>query len=162
CSCAGVRSMCRSRRHMSRIPAHRRDRAHRRAAVGARCQTRRMQLARVIETSAAVAATRSRTAKTALLAETLREASGQGEARLTEGVADYLAGGLPQRTVGVGYRGLSELPDPAPAASLGVVEVDAALEALRRMAGSGSAAARASAVGTLFARATQAEQRWLV
>ncbi|WP_131103216.1 ATP-dependent DNA ligase [Ornithinimicrobium sufpigmenti] len=121
-----------------------------------------MQLARVIETSAAVAATRSRTAKTALLAQALREAADASSARLVEVVADYLAGTLPQRTVGVGWRGLSTLPDPAPESTMAVLEVDAALEDLRALSGTGSAAARAAAVDTLFARATEPEQRWLV
>lgn len=127
-----------------------------------------MQLARVIETSAAVAATRARTAKTQLLAQTLREAHGQGvqgdegEGRLVEVVADYLAGVLPQRTVGVGWRGLRSLPDPAPSSTLTVEEVDAALTALRGIAGAGSATTRGAAVRELFARATEAEQRWLV
>ena len=171
-----------------------------------------MQLARVIETSAAVAGTRSRTEKTALLAQTLREAGelvagdepgglmagngsgallagngsggraagegfeglvagdgseglvagGEAPERLVEVVADYLAGTLPQRTVGVGWRGLRSLPDPAPEPSLGVLEVDAALEELRAMAGAGSATTRAAAVEELFARATAEEQRWLV
>ena len=128
--------------------------------------SRGMQLARVIETSAAVAATRSRTAKTGFLAHALREASAGpvahgGSDRLVEVVADYLAGTLPQRTVGVGWRGLRTLPDPAPRSTLEVLEVDAALERLRAMAGSGSAAARAAGVEDLFARATEQEQRWL-
>src|SRR5690606_4246895 len=46
----------------------------RRAAVGSRCHTRGMLFARIAETSAAVAATRSRLEKRALLAATLREA----------------------------------------------------------------------------------------
>jgi DNA ligase-1 len=50
-----------------------------------------MQLARVIETSAAVAATRSRTAKVAALADTLRASTQSGP---VEVVADYLAGTL--------------------------------------------------------------------
>ncbi|SOC58156.1 ATP-dependent DNA ligase [Ornithinimicrobium cerasi] len=122
-----------------------------------------MQLARVIETSAAVAATRARTAKVALLAATLREAAGYADpARLVEVVADYLAGTLPQRTVGVGWRGLRALPDPAEEPSLGVLEVDDALTRLRSVAGAGSAAVRAGAVRELFGRATAEEQRWLV
>ncbi|MBO1029772.1 ATP-dependent DNA ligase [Tessaracoccus sp. SD287] len=121
-----------------------------------------MQLARVIQTSAAVAATRSRTEKTALLAQTLREAADAEQARLVEVVADYLAGVLPQRTVGVGWRGLQHLPAPAPNSTLRVLEVDAALDALRAVGGSGSTATRATAVGELFARATDDEQRWLV
>lgn len=125
-----------------------------------------MQLARVIETSAAVAATRSRTAKTALLAQTLREAATDDKttdrARLVEVVADYLAGTLPQRTVGVGWRGLQDLPDPAATPTLGVLELDAGLEALRTLTGAGSAGSRAAAVRSLFDRATAQEQRWLV
>jgi DNA ligase-1 len=123
-----------------------------------------MQLARVIETSAAVSATRSRSAKTGLLAQTLREAGAGGsrEARLVEVVADYLAGTLPQRTVGVGWRGLRTLPTPAQESSLTVLEVDTALERLRAVGGAGSGAARAAAVEQLFSRATAEEQRWLV
>ena len=121
-----------------------------------------MRLAQVIETSAAVAATRSRTAKTALLADTLRLAAGSGDPRLVAVVADHLAGTLPQRTVGVGWRGLRSLPPPAPEPTLGVLEVDDALTALRALAGQGSAASRGSAVQELFGRATEQEQRWLV
>ena len=125
-----------------------------------------MPLARVIETSTAVSATRARTAKVALLAGTLREAARAGadgeRHRLVAVVADYLAGTLPQRTVGVGWRGLQRLPEPAGETSLDVLEVDAALEALRSHAGAGSVATRTAAVRELFGRATEAEQRWLV
>ena len=117
-----------------------------------------MQLARVIETSEAVAATRSRTAKTAALARTLREAHGTG---LEEVVADYLAGVLPQRRVGVSWRGLRSLPDPAPTSTLLVAEVDEALTTMAGMGGTGSAAERAEAVRSLFSRATATEQAWL-
>ncbi|MFX0537085.1 ATP-dependent DNA ligase [Ornithinimicrobium sp. Y1847] len=136
-----------------------------------------MQLARVIATSAAVAATRSRTAKTELLAATLRVAAAEGAAalaqeqdgragdqggRLVEVVADYLAGVVPQRTVGVGWRGLRELPAPAAEPSLSVLAVDEALTELRALSGAGSASARAGAVADLLAQATAPEQRWLV
>ncbi|MFK5633411.1 MULTISPECIES: ATP-dependent DNA ligase [unclassified Ornithinimicrobium] len=132
-----------------------------------------MPLARVIETSTAVSATRARTTKVTLLAATLREAAEaaaaaagpadrSARARLVAVVADYLAGTLPQRTVGVGWRGLQQLPDAAPQSSLDVLEVDAALEALRAHAGAGSVATRSTAVRELFGRATDAEQRWLV
>ncbi|GGK55979.1 ATP-dependent DNA ligase [Ornithinimicrobium pekingense] len=128
-----------------------------------------MRLTRVIETSAAVAATRARNAKTALLASTLREAaqpdegvSTDGRARLVAVVADYLAGTLPQRTVGVSWRGLRDLPPAADLPRLGVLEVDDALSRLRGLTGAGSLATRAAAVRDLFARATSDEQRWLV
>jgi DNA ligase-1 len=117
-----------------------------------------MQLAQVIETSTVVSGTRSRTAKVAALAQALREASGE-EVGV---VADYLAGRLPQRTVGVGWRGLQSLPDPASAPTLSVAEVDEALTRLAAIAGSGSGSARAAAVSELFGRATEAEQQWLV
>ena len=121
-----------------------------------------MQLAEVIATSAAVAGTRARTEKVALLAQTLRAATRYADSRLVEIVADYLAGSLPQRTVGVSRRGLRDLPEAAPEPSLGVLEVDDALSALRGMSGTGSVAARRSVVEDIFARATAQEQRWLV
>lgn len=117
-----------------------------------------MQLAQVIETSTAVAATSSRTAKVAALAQALREAATED----VEVVTDYLSGRLPQRTVGVGWRGLRELPEPAQEASLSVRQVDAALTAIGGLSGSGSVAARGAAVAQLFAQATAAEQQWLV
>ncbi|MGO0575733.1 ATP-dependent DNA ligase [Ornithinimicrobium panacihumi] len=121
-----------------------------------------MRLATIMETSAAVSATRSRTDKTALLADTLRLAGAEGEDRLIEIVADYLAGTLPQRTVGVSWRGLRSLPDPATQPTLTVLEVDEALTRLRSLSGQGSAGARGAAVRDLFSRATEQEQRWLV
>ncbi|AXH96836.1 ATP-dependent DNA ligase [Ornithinimicrobium avium] len=123
-----------------------------------------MPLARVIETSARVAATRSRTAKVELLAATLGEAARVAEqpARHAAVVADYLAGTLPQRTVGVGWRGLRDLPAPADRPCLEVLDVDDALSALGRLSGSGSLAVRGRMVGELFGAATAQEQRWLV
>ncbi|WP_066639048.1 ATP-dependent DNA ligase [Serinicoccus hydrothermalis] len=121
-----------------------------------------MQLAQVTETSAAVAGTRSRTAKTGLLAEALELAARGGDDREVEVVADYLAGTLPQRTVGVGWRSLRERPGPAGEATLSVLEVDAALSELKALSGAGSTAARARALSDLLGRATAQEQDWLV
>ncbi len=118
-----------------------------------------MPLARVIETSTTVAATRSRTAKVGMIAQTLREAA--SDPRQVEVVADYLAGVLPQRRVGVSWRSLRSLPEPAGAASLSVTEVDEAMERLRAISGSGSAAQRRAVVVELFERADAAEQQWL-
>lgn len=117
-----------------------------------------MQLARVIETSAAVAGTRSRTAKVAALAGALRETPADEVAVVT----DYLAGRLPQRTVGVGWRRLQTLPEPATDSTLSARDVDTALAALQRLAGTGSVATRGAAVAELFSRATRDEQHWLV
>ncbi len=116
-----------------------------------------MLLADLVQTSSAVSATRSRTAKTTLVAEALATADDDE----LEIVAAYLAGAPRQRRLGVGWRGLSELPPPADEPSLGVSEVDAELEAISRIGGAGSKAKRADAVAALFGRATEEEQRFL-
>jgi len=123
-----------------------------------------MLLGRVIDTSAAVSGTRSRTAKVVSLAEALVEAASAPDtpARTVEVVTDYLAGTVPQRRLGVSWRGLRDLPAPAPEPSLTVEDTDAALSALAALAGDGVAARRRAAVEGLFARATSGEQRWLV
>jgi DNA ligase-1 len=114
-------------------------------------------LAELVATSAAVAATRSRLAKVAALAECLRDA-GPGEAALA---TSYLSGELRQRRTGVGWAALRDLPAPAAAPGLRLREVDAAFARIEALAGPGSAAARREAVATLFARATAEEQRFL-
>ncbi len=116
-----------------------------------------MLLARVVEVSAAVAATGSRLAKRDLIASLLREAEGDE----IDIAATYLSGTLRQRRTGVGWRGLAETPDPADDPSVELTEVDAALERLGELSGSGSAGARRAAVADLFARLTAAEQGYL-
>jgi DNA ligase-1 len=116
-----------------------------------------MLLSDLVETSRAVAATRSRTAKTEAIAAALRQAAPDETAT----VAAYLSGVLPQRRLGVGWRGLSSLPDPADTPRLEVTEVDAALDALSAMSGTGSAGARTAAVAALFAQLTEPEQDFL-
>jgi DNA ligase-1 len=116
-----------------------------------------MLLAELVATSSEVAATRSRKAKIALLAELL----GRAEPGELEVVVAYLGGALRQRRTGLGWRGVSA---PSPAAkepSLGVLEVDAAFEEMSRLAGAGSQGARRLAVADLFGRADPAEQAWL-
>ena len=105
-----------------------------------------MHLADLAATSAAVAATRSRLEKRALLADLLKAAP----ADEVELVATYLSGTLRQRRTGVGWRGVSDLPDPALEPSLGLLEVDAVLEGLSLMSGTGSSLARKAALGDLF------------
>jgi DNA ligase-1 len=114
-------------------------------------------LADVVAASTAASATRSRLAKTAAVADALRLAGPQDAAT----VAAYLSGVLPQRRIGVSWRGLSTLPEPAAEPSVTVAEVDAALTAIGALAGSGSGAARVAAVEALFARLTAAEQDYL-
>ncbi|WP_418606752.1 ATP-dependent DNA ligase [Georgenia sp. SUBG003] len=116
-----------------------------------------MLLAELVETHAAVAGTRSRLQKRALLAAALRSA-GEDEAEI---VASFLSGRPRQRRTGVGWRSLAELPEPTPAPSLTPTDVDLALEELSTLAGTGSQAARARAVRGLFSQATTAEQHFL-
>ncbi len=119
-----------------------------------------MLLTDVVETSAAVAATASRTAKVEALAACLRRAAEEGPDTV-ELVAAHLSGVLPQRRIGVSWRGLQSLPDPAADPGLTVREVDEAATTIAALGGSGSAATRAAAVRDLFGRATEAEQGWL-
>ncbi|MBA4608031.1 ATP-dependent DNA ligase [Aeromicrobium sp. Marseille-Q0843] len=116
-----------------------------------------MLLAELVATSTEVAATRSRKAKVALLAELL----GRVEPDELEVVVSYLGGALRQRRTGLGWRGVSAPTPPADQPSLDVLEVDAAFEAMSRLSGSGSQRDRREAVADLFARATAAEQAWL-
>lgn len=116
-----------------------------------------MLLAELVATSSEVAATRSRKAKTALLAELL----GRVEPAELEVVVSYLGGALRQRRTGLGWRGVSELPPPAGEPSLTVLEVHEAFEAMSLLSGAGSQQARRDAVEALFGRATAAEQAWL-
>ncbi len=117
-----------------------------------------MLLARIAQTSADVAATSSRLAKVALLAECLSDATAD-----EVGIAvSYLSGELPQGTVGVGWAALREQPPPATAPSLQLSDVDAAVTRLQGISGKGSQAARREALSELFSPATEPEQRLLV
>ncbi|WP_431876300.1 ATP-dependent DNA ligase [Amycolatopsis sacchari] len=117
-----------------------------------------MLLADVVSASAALAATRSRKAKIATLAELINRA---GEDELPAVVA-FLTGQPSQGRIGTGWRTLADL-GAAPAAEPGltVAEVDAALGEVAGLSGSGSAKRRAEALHALFARATADEQRFL-
>ena len=105
-----------------------------------------------------VAATSSRLAKVARLTACLREAA-PGEVRVA---VAYLSGELPQGTVGVGWAALRDPPAPAAEPTLDVLAVDAAVSRLQAIAGPGSQAARREELATLFARATEPEQRLLI
>jgi DNA ligase 1 len=117
--------------------------------------------AAVVDASAQVAATRSRKAKTAAIAEVLA-AAGPGEVRP---VTAWLAGDMLQGRTGIGWRTLSGV-DVAPAAepSLSVEDVEAALDRLAAMAGSGTGvgARRAAELTALLGAATADEGRFLV
>ncbi|MGY2079625.1 ATP-dependent DNA ligase [Modestobacter sp. SYSU DS0657] len=118
-----------------------------------------MLLADVVAASAAVAATRSRTAKASAIADLLRRA----DADEVGAVTGWLAGEPRQGRLGVGWRTLSRLAgSPAEAPSLGVGGVDAALEELATTSGTGSAARRDAALSALLGAATADEQQFLV
>jgi DNA ligase-1 len=117
----------------------------------------RVLLAEVVATSATVAATRSRKAKVAAIAELL----GRVAAPETAVVTAYVGGALLQRRTGLGWRGLQSMPEPASVASLEVLEVHEAFERIAALAGAGSQAARSTAVERLFGAATAEEQDWL-
>ncbi|MEI5673950.1 MULTISPECIES: ATP-dependent DNA ligase [unclassified Nocardioides] len=116
-----------------------------------------MLLADLVATSAAVAATRSRKAKVAAIAELLAAAAPDER----QVVTSYVGGALLQRRTGLGWRGLTDLPAPAGSGSLSVLDVHEAFDAIAAIAGAGSQAARAAAVASLFGRATVEEQPWL-
>jgi DNA ligase 1 len=116
-----------------------------------------MLLRDLVETSGVVGATRSRKAKVAAIAERLAQA----DADELPVVTAYLGGTILQRRTGVGWRGLSSLPDPAPEPTLTALEVHDTLDRLAALSGPGSQDARASGVRALFGRATGEEQRWL-
>ena len=116
-----------------------------------------MLLSDLVRASSELTATSSRTAKSGIVADVLR-AAGPDE---VEVVASYLAGAPRQRRLGLGWRGLESLPEPAAEPTLTVTEVDGLLERISTTAGTGSRATRAGLVAELFGRATAPEQQFL-
>lgn len=118
-----------------------------------------MLLHSVVDTSVAVAATRSRRTKIDLL----RELLGRAEPHEVEAVVSWLSGEMTQGRLGVGFRTLAGLSAPvADDPVLDVDEVSGFLDRLAGISGSGSTAARQQLLLDLFERATEAEQRFLV
>ena len=118
-----------------------------------------MLLADVVAASAAVAATRSRTAKAAVIADLLRRAD-DDEVRP---VTAWLAGDTLQARLGVGWRTLTRLAhDPAGQPQLLVGDVERALTELAGTTGTGSTGRREAVLERLFTAATLDEQRFLV
>ncbi len=116
-----------------------------------------MLLADLVDTSTAVASTRSRLAKVEAIAERLERA----EPEEIPIVVSYLSGELRQRRTGVGWASLRDLPTPATEPTIGVVEVDGAFARAADASGPGSVAARRETLASLFGRATSQEQRFL-
>ncbi len=116
-----------------------------------------MLFEQVVRTSAQVAATRSRTAKVAALAEALAAA----DTDELEIVAHFLSGSLRQRRTGVGWRSLMARPEPAASPVLTIAGVDAAFEKLALVSGAGSQGTRQALLAELMGAATAAEQAFL-
>jgi DNA ligase-1 len=113
----------------------------------------------VVEASAVVAATSSRSAKIAALAELL----GRLDPDEVPVVVGILSGVPRQGRVGIGYAALRDLDRcPAAEASLTVADVDRTIGDVEAATGSGSASRRRELLEGLFARATEPEAVFLV
>jgi DNA ligase-1 len=119
-----------------------------------------MRLAEIVRVSQSVADTAGRLEKTGHLAELLRRVP-PDELRI---VIPFLSGATPQGRIGIGGTLLSTLRDvpPASEATLDLAAVDATFDRIAGAAGAGSAAARAELLRQLLARATAAEQDFLI
>ena len=116
-------------------------------------------LTEVVRTSAQVAATSSRLAKTTFIAESLKRL----QAEEVEIALPWLSGEIRQGKLTLGYATLrSAIPDPAAAPMLTVTDVDAAFERLKGLKGKGSAGQRAEQLKGLFSKATAEEQDFLL
>jgi DNA ligase-1 len=112
-------------------------------------------LVELARTSAAVAETGARSEKIGLLATCL----GGLRADEVPAAVTFLSGTMPR--IGVGWASLRDLPPPASAASLEILEVNAVFERVASATGRGSQEARRRALGELFSQATEPEQRFL-
>ncbi|GAB3646657.1 ATP-dependent DNA ligase [Streptomyces sparsus] len=117
-----------------------------------------MLLADLARTSQQVAATSARSQKVALLARLFSTAE-PAEAPIA---VTYLAGRLPQRRIGVGWRTLTESHPPAPTGLLTVAEVHDTLERIAGVSGKGAVQQRRDLLATLMTSATEEEQHFLV
>jgi DNA ligase 1 len=116
-------------------------------------------LSELVETSRRVAATTSRNAKIAALAQFLRTLD---PAEIVLGVS-YLSGATPQGRSGIGYALLREAQPNGVVATpaLTLVDVNAALEQIATTTGAGSKAERSRALAALLAHATDDERDFL-
>ena len=118
-----------------------------------------MRLARVVETSAAVASASSRLKKIGHLAELFRALEPDEIAP----VVALVSGAPRQGRIGLGYATISEVAGvrPAEEPTLSVLDVDRTLSELSQVSGAGSGRERVRLLTTLFAKATSAEQDFL-
>jgi len=121
------------------------------------CKAGGMQFLQVTATSDELAATPARGQKVTRLAALLRSSPAAEVAT----VVSWLSGELTQRQIGVGWASLRSLPPPAPQPSLDVATVEATFTEVGTCAGPGSQSRRRHLLETLFAAATESEQRFL-
>ncbi|MBS0445773.1 MAG: ATP-dependent DNA ligase [Proteobacteria bacterium] len=118
-------------------------------------------LADLVEASGRAVATSSRLAKRDAIAACLRAATDPDDIEIA---VAYLSGDTRQGKTGIGYAALKTLRDVAPAtqAELTLTDVDAALARIAMTTGKGATAERSAQLRALFARATVAEQGFLM
>jgi DNA ligase-1 len=117
-----------------------------------------VQLSEIAAASLAVAATRSRKAKTALLAAVITKLTGD---EVAVGVS-YLSGRLPQGKLGVGFAAIRDVDrQPAIDPTLRLAEVDAILREIEATRGAGSRARRGELLDQLMGSATEDERQLL-
>src|SRR3954454_6652732 len=117
-----------------------------------------MLLAQIVETSQRIAETTKRNAKTELLAALLCQLR-PVEIRIA---VLYLSGATRQKKTGIGYARLNEAKgEPAVLPTLQLIEVDAMLDGISRVQGTGSDRERFRLLQNLLSRATSEEQRFL-
>jgi DNA ligase 1 len=117
-------------------------------------------LAEVVRTSEAVAATQSRLAKVANLADLLRRLAPDE----VEPAVAFLTGRPRQGKIGVGWASLrTSEQDPPPAAdpSIEILELDRAITDLQVLTGQGSVGRRRALLDDMFGRATAAEAEFV-
>jgi DNA ligase-1 len=111
----------------------------------------------IARTSAEVAGSSSRLQKTQLIADCLSAADPEE----IPVAVKYLAGELPQGSVGVGWAALRELPPAASTSMLDLLDVHAAIDRIAAVSGKGSQERRRGELTDLFGLATEHEQRFL-
>jgi DNA ligase-1 len=126
--------------------------------VVARRYYRLMLLAELVDVSRRVAETPKRLEKIRLLSELLR-ALPPDEREI--GIA-FLSGRTRQGRIGIGYAAIREATGtPAGEPTLHLADVDRTLQQIETTQGRGSTRARQELLAAIFARATEAEQRFL-
>ena len=118
-----------------------------------------MHLRELVNVSTAVARTRSRLKKRALISEGLR-ASARNDVSL---VVNYLSGTLPQGKIGLGPSIVSSVLDNATTGdeSVSLQDVSRTLDAIGECSGAGSKARRESLLGELLSRVSHDEQHFI-